>query len=325
MTATHSKIDFEKFRLRTFVDRLIDMGEVEIHDEAVPLTALGSIIEKTEKAVLFKKAGPEGAEIVAKTGGQPEAAARGVRHHRGQNLRRVFQAARQSAEGRRGAVRRRAGPRGEDHRQGRRPHQAAVLSAPRLRRQLLSVVGHRLRDRSGDRPPQRRLPAAEPSQPHECGTNVTAPSDLKRIYTACVARGEKLPITFTSGSHPLDFFAATMRTPGDELAMVATMRGETAAVVKSLTNDILVPADAEMTLEGYLDERGYVEPEGPVRRIHGLLRRDPHGPGVPPAPPSPCARTCCTTRCSTASPSTCTRPTARTSARSAPRRRRCAS
>ena len=58
------------------------------------------------------------------------------------------------------------------------------------------------------------------------------------------------------------------------------LRGEPAAVVKSLTNDILVPADAEMTLEGYLDERGYVEPEGPVRRIHGLLRRDPHGPGV---------------------------------------------
>ena len=82
----------------------------------------------------------------------------------------------------------------------------------------------------------------------ECGTNVTAPSDLKRIYTACVARDQRLPITFTSGSHPLDFFAATMRTPGDELAMVATMRGETAAVVKSLTNDILVPADAEMKI-----------------------------------------------------------------------------
>ena len=40
---------------------------------------------------------------------------------------------------------------------------------------------------------------------YETGTNVTAPSDLKRIYTACVARGEKLPITFTVGTHPLDF------------------------------------------------------------------------------------------------------------------------
>src|SRR4029078_6775309 len=112
----------------------------------------------------------------------------------------------------------------------------------------------------------------------ETGTNVTAPSDLKRIYTACVARGEKLPITFTLGNHPLDFFPATMRAPGDELALVATMRGETAAVVKSLTNEILVPADAEMTLEGYLDERGYVEPEGPFGEYmgyYGAIHMDP--------------------------------------------------
>src|SRR4029079_6120159 len=60
-------IDLEKFRLRTFMDRLIDMGEVEIHDEPVPLSRLGAIIRGTQKAVLFKSAGPERAEIVAKT------------------------------------------------------------------------------------------------------------------------------------------------------------------------------------------------------------------------------------------------------------------
>ena len=113
---------------------------------------------------------------------------------------------------------------------------------------------------------------------YECGTNVTAPSDLKRIYTACVARGQKLPVTFTVGAHPLDFFAATTRQPGDELELVASFRGEPAPVVKSLTNDILVPADAEMTLEGYLDERGYVEPEGPYGEYmgyYGAIHMDP--------------------------------------------------
>ena len=40
-----------------------------------------------------------------------------------------------------------------------------------------------------------------------------------------MVRGEKLPITFTCGTHPLDFVAATMRHPGDELALVATLRG----------------------------------------------------------------------------------------------------
>ena len=49
-------------------------------------------------------------------------------------------------------------------------------------------------------------------------------------------------------------------------------------MVKSLTNDILVPADAEMTLEGYLDERGYVEPEGPYGEYmgyYGAIHMDP--------------------------------------------------
>ncbi len=64
-----SNIDVEKYRLRRFVERLIDMGEVEIHDEPVPLTGLSAIIERTPKALLFKKAGPEQAEIVAKTAG----------------------------------------------------------------------------------------------------------------------------------------------------------------------------------------------------------------------------------------------------------------
>ena len=68
MTSTKAtfNINMEKYRLRRFVERLVDMDEVEIHDEPVPLTGLGSIIEKTEKAVLFKSVGPEKAEMVAK-------------------------------------------------------------------------------------------------------------------------------------------------------------------------------------------------------------------------------------------------------------------
>src|SRR5712692_1132334 len=68
-TQATSNINMEKYRLRRFVERLIDMGEVEIHDEPVPLTGLGAIIERTEKALLFKRAGPEQLEIVAKTAG----------------------------------------------------------------------------------------------------------------------------------------------------------------------------------------------------------------------------------------------------------------
>src|ERR1700743_1082700 len=64
-----AKIDLDKFRLRRFVERLIDPGEGEIHDEPVPLTGLSAIIESTDKALLFKKAGPERHEMVAQTAG----------------------------------------------------------------------------------------------------------------------------------------------------------------------------------------------------------------------------------------------------------------
>ena len=73
-----TKIDVEKFRLRRFVDRLIEMNEVEIHDEPVPLTALGAMIEQTDKALLFRNAGPERLEIVAKTAGNPKRLAAGT-------------------------------------------------------------------------------------------------------------------------------------------------------------------------------------------------------------------------------------------------------
>src|ERR1700758_628383 len=69
-TMTHAAtIDFDKYRWRRCVERLTDLGEVEIHDKPVPLTGLSPIIERTDKAVLFKKAGPEQVELVAKTAG----------------------------------------------------------------------------------------------------------------------------------------------------------------------------------------------------------------------------------------------------------------
>ena len=68
-TSAASTIDMEKYRLRSLLERLIDMGEMEIHDQLVPLAGLGAVIEGTQKAVLFKKTGPEHAEMVAKTAG----------------------------------------------------------------------------------------------------------------------------------------------------------------------------------------------------------------------------------------------------------------
>jgi len=112
----------------------------------------------------------------------------------------------------------------------------------------------------------------------EAGIDLNAPSDLRAIYQACVQRGEKLPIAFAVGSHPIDQVAAVMRLPGDELPLIAALRGAPLPVVKCVTSDLRVPADAEYVLEGYLDERGYAEPEGPYGEFlgyYGALKSNP--------------------------------------------------
>ena len=103
----------------------------------------------------------------------------------------------------------------------------------------------------------------------EAGIDLVAPSDLQAIYRRVVAKKQRLPISFTVGSHPIDFMAAAMRLPGDELALLAALRGEPTPVVRCLTNDVRVPADAEIVLEGYLDECGWSRPEGPYGEFFG--------------------------------------------------------
>ena len=75
-----SKINFEKFRLRSFVKELDKIGELEVHDKPVPLSQLSGLIEATDKAVLFKQVGPERLELVANVAGSRKrmAAAFGV-------------------------------------------------------------------------------------------------------------------------------------------------------------------------------------------------------------------------------------------------------
>jgi 2,5-furandicarboxylate decarboxylase 1 len=271
-------MDMEKFRLRRFVERLIDMGEVELHDEPVPLTSLGAMIERTEKAVLFKNAGPERAEIVAKVAGSRK------------RLIAAFETTEEKIYDE--YFKRLANPKPVvEIPSGEAPVHTVQITGKDVDLRKLPFYPHHAYDGScylssatdytiDPATGRRNVGCRRLSlrSRYETGTNVTAPSDLKRIYTATVARGEKLPITFTVGAHPLDFVAATMRHPGDELSLVATLRGEPVAVVKSLTNDILVPADAEMTLEGYLDERGYIEPEGPFGEYmgyYGSIHMDP--------------------------------------------------
>lgn len=278
-SAGKGAIDMDGFRLRRFVERLVDMGEVEVHEAPVALTKLSTVIEGTDKAVLFKQAGPERAELVAKTAGNRRrlAAAFGVADDRlyDEYHRRLADAQKEVVEVPSGdAPVHQVVLTGKDIDLTRLPfHPQHAFDGSCY---MSSAIDFTVDPATGRRNVGcRRLSLRNRTS---CGTNVTAPSDLKRIYTAAVERGQRLPISFAVGAHPLDFVAATTRTPGDELQRIAGFRGERMAAVKSVTNDILVPADVEMVLEGYLDEHGYVEPEGPFGEYmgyYGSIHMDP--------------------------------------------------
>src|SRR5262249_61938494 len=55
----------------------------------------------------------------------------------------------------------------------------------------------------------------------------------------------------------------------DEFELVGTVRGEALRMVRAVSNNGLVPADAEVVVEGYFDRAGYTEIEGPYGEFLG--------------------------------------------------------
>ncbi len=266
-----ARVDFERFRLRRFVDHLQELGEVETHDEPVALSDISAVIEASPKATLFRNAGPERFEIVGAVGGSRRryAAAFGLSDERalaGEFARRMkspkpaFEVA-----------------------QGEAPVQQVALTGDAIDLTRLpfhmqhqydgapyisSAIDYAVDPVTGKRNVGcRRLMLRSRTTMR---SNLTQASDLKRIFLEAVGRGEHLTVNFAIGSHPLDFLAACVRvSPIDEFDLVGTVRGEPLPMVRAVSNDGLVPADAEVVVEGYFDKGGYTEIEGPYGEFLG--------------------------------------------------------
>jgi len=91
-----------------------------------------------------------------------------------------------------------------------------------------------------------------------------------------LACGERLPVAVVIGAHPAVTFASCTRVPaGKELAYAAELLGGKIRV-RECSNGVLVPADAEIVLEGYIGAD--VTDEGPFVDITGTydpVRRQP--------------------------------------------------
>ena len=98
---------------------------------------------------------------------------------------------------------------------------------------------------------------------HEAGMDLVAPSDLRAMYGEFVKHRERMPVAFALGSHPADGVAAACTWTGaDEMAIVGALRGAAVPMVRAVSIDAFVPADAEIVLEGYLDEAGGTSRKG---------------------------------------------------------------
>jgi UbiD family decarboxylase len=274
-----SKPDTERFRLRRFVEKLVQQGECLVHDAPIDLVDIAAVLDGNAKAVWFRAVGPERAELVGNVMGARRRLALGFNTDEA-NFAAVL----------RERLNHPVAP--IEVPAAAAPVQDVVLTGrdadlTKLRIHLqhgldgapyISASIDFVRDRATGRTNLgcRRLMLRGPQT---AGIDLNAPSDLRAIYQSAVTAGERLPIAFTIGSHPTDFLAAVAATPPmDELYVVGAARGEPVPIVKCVSVDVYVPADAELVLEGYLDPRGLAEPEGPYGEYigyYGAVKKNP--------------------------------------------------
>src|SRR4051794_4734204 len=268
----------DRFRLRRFVEELARSDELDIRNEPVDLADVAAALEGNPRAVLFRAAGPERQELVGSVTGSRARIARafGVT---GDELLQEVRARLANSPGILEVSRAEA------------PAQEIVLTgsdadlttlpvhlqhgadgAPYISASTDFVIDPRT---GWTNVGIRRLMLRGRS---EAGVDLNSPSDLRAIYEASAAAGKPLPVSFVVGSHPIDHLAAVMRLPMDDLALISLLREVPLPVVKCVTNNVRVPADAEWVLEGHIDARGHIEPEGPYGEFlgyYGAVKRNP--------------------------------------------------
>lgn len=79
--------------------------------------------------------------------------------------------------------------------------------------------------------------------------------DGKEIYEKYKKLGKRMPVSVALGCDPATIYAATAPLPKmmDEMIFAGFLRKSPVEIVKCITNDIYVPANAEFILEGYVD------------------------------------------------------------------------
>jgi len=91
-------------------------------------------------------------------------------------------------------------------------------------------------------------------------------------WEKCKARGVPLPCAVVVGCPPVISYASVQKMPEnlDEIAVAGALAGGSINVVRAKTVDLLVPAEAEIVIEGLIDTQ-MLEPEAPFGESHGYV------------------------------------------------------
>lgn len=89
--------------------------------------------------------------------------------------------------------------------------------------------------------------------------------DGSEIFLSYAKSGRRMPLAVALGCDPAITYAAISPLPKmvDEMMFAGWLRKARVKMVKCITNDIYVPADAEFVLEGYVDPKEDLVREGP--------------------------------------------------------------
>ncbi len=91
---------------------------------------------------------------------------------------------------------------------------------------------------------------------------------IKVFFDKIEPKGQNLPFCVAIGPDPVLMMAAAFRYDGDEYDIAGALRGAPVPVVPALTCDVMVPAHAEIVLEGEV-LAGVREMEGPMAEFTG--------------------------------------------------------
>jgi 4-hydroxy-3-polyprenylbenzoate decarboxylase len=91
-------------------------------------------------------------------------------------------------------------------------------------------------------------------------------------WQKCKARGVPLPCAVVVGCPPVISYASVQKMPEslDELWVAGALAGAPINVVRAKTVDLLVPAEAEIVIEGLINTQ-LLEPEAPFGESHGYV------------------------------------------------------